>query len=129
MQMKAQQRFLKQHVGTKAHAPHLCPNTAVTVRLTAPTFPHCMIIMEQHLMILLRRCRSGLRTAGALALLAVVALSRACGVSAANPGVAGVLSAAGVNYVLNSLIPVIERMKSMRFHAARVCGGSLAGRG
>ncbi len=53
------------------------------------------------LIVLPRCCRSRLRTAGVLALLAVVALSRAC--------VAGVLSAAGVNYVLNSLIPVIER--------------------
>jgi hypothetical protein len=117
--------------GDKDIRPHLCPSTPVTVRLTAPTLPHCVIFLEPHLMILLRRCRSGLRTAGALALLAVVALSRACGVtvSATNPGVAGVLSAAGVNYVLNSLIPVIERMPSMRFHAARVCGVSLAGRG
>lgn len=40
---------------------------------------------------------------------ACVGLSRAPSVGAVNPGIAGVLSASGVNYVLNSLIPVIER--------------------
>jgi hypothetical protein len=47
---------------------------------------------------------------------ACVGLSRAPSVGAVNPGIAGVLSASGVNYVLNSLIPVIERERIILFY-------------